>query len=90
MRQHGHVLGTESGAELHVSLQYVCCQSERDSTTVSTLYEETNWPIVNISFDRAVCRVDYDDSPRGLYTSIILGSGILRQSLAWQFIFPSL
>ena len=72
MKRHGRVLGIESGPELHVALQYVCCQSAHDSKIISQLYEATTWPSLNISFDRAVCRVDYDDSPAGLYTSIIV------------------
>jgi hypothetical protein len=31
-----------------------------------------NRPQIPISFDKAVCRTDYDDADRGMYTSVIV------------------
>jgi hypothetical protein len=67
MRQHGHVLSTESGPELHVTLQYFCCQSHHDGQAIQRIYRDMEWPSLNVTFDRAVCRVDYDDAPSGLF-----------------------
>lgn len=72
MREHGHVIDTERGAALHVSLQYLCCQTARDVAIVADVYKQHTWALRNLTFERAVCRTDYDDAGRGMYTSVIV------------------
>ena len=36
------------------------------------MYSEIEWPPINVTYEKAVCRVDYDDGEAGLYTSVIV------------------
>ena len=63
MQKHGTVIDTESGDGLHVSLEYFCCQTAADAGRIAKLYKGFAFPALNVTFDRAVCRVDYDDGP---------------------------
>ena len=49
------------GDALHVSLEYFCCQTRADAMKIESVYHTLDIPPVNVTFDRAVCRVDYDD-----------------------------
>lgn len=72
MRKHGTVIDTEAAGSLHLSLQYLCCQSMEDAVKVEKVWNSMEWPLLNVTFSHAVCRVDYDDTPDGLYTSVIV------------------
>ena len=72
MRKHGAVVDTEAAGSLHMSLQYLCCQTAADAGRIKNVWDGMVWPDLNVTFSHAVCRVDYDDSPDGLYTSVIV------------------
>jgi hypothetical protein len=72
MRKHGTPINTEEGAGLHVSLEYLCCQTKDDAHKVQELYKQMQFPRLNVSFDRAVCRTDYDDGASGMHASVIV------------------
>ena len=54
------------------SRRYFCCQAPGDEAVIKRVYSEIEWPPINLTYEKAVCRVDYDDGEAGLYTSVIV------------------
>jgi hypothetical protein len=50
----------ESGKLLHMSLNYLCCYSDVhvELKTIKAVLSKIEWPPLNVSFDRAVWRID--------------------------------
>eukprot|EP00729_Bicosta_minor_P014599 gene14599-32424_t len=47
MRKHGTVVDTEAAGSLHLSLQYLCCQSMEDAVKVEKVWNSMEWPLLN-------------------------------------------
>ena len=70
MRKHGNY--SDGGLHLHLHLQYLCCQTADDVRKIAEVYRTFQFPRLNISFDRAVCRTDFDDGAAGMHASLIV------------------
>jgi len=69
MEKHSGVESTDRGV-IHTSLQYLCCYSIVTYTKwIDVINTYGSWASVNVTFDKAVCNMDNNDSD---HTSIIV------------------
>jgi len=68
MEKYNGVESTDRGV-IHTSIQYLCCYSIITYTKWISVMENYGWESVNVTFDRAVCNMDNNDSD---HTSIIV------------------
>lgn len=67
----------ESGGQLHVSFQYLCCYSPQQKASIRKVLSSLAWPELNISFSSPVWRIDNTIVPsspksKGHHYSIIV------------------
>lgn len=80
LKQFG-VATVTTGSSLHLSLNYFCCYSEIDLTTIESVLDSHDWPSIQISFDRPVWRIDSDATAADHYSIIVLADEPSQQRL---------
>ena len=72
LRVYNSSIKTESGTGLHVSFLYNCCYNDTAKGLISKVLSETDWVPQNVTFDRAVWRIDNGGAPAPTHYSIIV------------------
>lgn len=65
---------TESGTQLHMSLNYLCCYSADDLAVARAALDAMTWEPINVTFDAPVWRIDGSRPPISAthYSAIVL------------------
>lgn len=65
-------IDTESGSQLHMTLNYFCCYSDEDWTTMASVLNGISWPALNVTFDQPLWRIDSGALDADHYSLIVM------------------
>lgn len=74
----------ESGAALHISLNYFCCYTREEKAKIRAALSAIHWRPINVTFDRAEWRIDNNGSPADHYSvCVFLDEASNERMLTW-------